>query len=227
MADGETLKQKNLPWLGAFLVLSGLALSWFVMATPNGIDAWKGISSITLTKAVLAFWAPLVVVPMNIFAGPGLKAMLVFWRRQWALPGHRFLRLSEGDSRIDLQQLKRRLGGSLPTSPKAQNDVWLKMYRAHEGNPSVRANHQEFLLLRDLTWLSVCIGVIGTVILGVHWHGGRLVWLYLVVHAGLYLVFSTGARLAGNRFTLTVVACESNQSDGNTPRVFSNSSEEP
>ncbi len=220
MGDGASLKQKNMPWLGAFLVLSGLVLAWFVMAMPNILEAWKGITSVDLARVVLAFCAPLIVVPMNTFAGPRLKAMLVFWRRKWVLPGHRFVHLAEGDSRIDLSQLKRRLGGNLPASPKTQNDVWLKLYRAHEGNPSVRTNHQEFLLLRDLTWLSVCIGIIGTVILGIHWRGGHLVWMYLEIYVGLYLIFSNGARLAGNRFTLTVVACESNQSDGKTSLVY-------
>lgn len=220
MGDGESLKQKNMPWLGAFLVLSGLVLVWFVMGIPNVLEAWKAFTSIDLAKAVLAFCAPLIVVPMNTFAGPRLKAMLVFWRRQWALPGHRFVHLAEGDSRIDLPQLKRRLGGILPTSPKAQNDVWLKLYRTHEGNPAVRSNHQEFLLLRDLTWLSVCTGVTGTLILAAYRNGDRLVWIYLVTYVGLYLIFCIGGRLAGNRFALTVIACESNQNNGIPPLVI-------
>lgn len=219
MSDGDSLKQKNLPWLGAYLLLSGLVLAWFYFAMPNILDGAKGFSSVDLAKAVVAFCAPLIAIPINTFAGADLKAMLVFWRMKWALPGHRFVHLAEGDARIDLSQLKRRLGGSLPASPKAQNDAWLKMYRVHEANPSVRTNHQESLLLRDLTWFTVCTGLVGTVVLAIHWHGGGFVWIYLAMYITMYLFFALAARLSGNRFTLTVVACESNQSDGNTSLV--------
>ncbi|WP_257971927.1 hypothetical protein [Vibrio parahaemolyticus] len=38
-----------------------------------------------------------------------LKSVLVFWRWRNVLPGHRFIQLSERDTRIDIDQLKLRV----------------------------------------------------------------------------------------------------------------------
>jgi len=207
----EPLKQKNLPRIGIFLVGYGAVLAWFYFGMPSLSDVARAATPADWLRAAVVTAAPLVAIPINWLAGSSLKAILVFWRRKHVLPSHRFIELALKDPRVNLERLRSGNGGVLPVSADAQTRLWNQFYRRHEADPAVRSNHQDYLLLREMAWLSVLMGVIGTLILGIRWHIGAPVWIYLTFAVTVYVFLSHSGRNAGNRFAMTVVAIESAQ----------------
>lgn len=210
MAD-EPLKQKNLPRIGTFLVGYGAVLAWFYFGMPSLSDAARAATPADWLRAAGVTAAPLVAIPINWLAGSSLKAILVFWRHKHVLPSHRFMELALKDPRVNLERLRSGNGGTLPVSADAQTRLWNQFYRRHEADPAVRSNHQDYLLLREMTWLSVLMGVIGTLVLGIRWYMGAPMWIYLTFAVATYVFLSHSGRNAGNRFAMTVVAIESTE----------------
>lgn len=208
MAD-EPLKQKNLPRVGICLIGYGVVLAWFYFGMPSPSEAMRVATPADWLRAAIVTASPLVAVPINWLASSDLKTILVFWRRKHVLPSHRFMDLAVKDPRVNLEGLRSGNDNALPVSPDAQTRLWNQFYRRHEANPAVRSNHQDYLLLRDMTWLSALMGVIGTMVLGIRWHMGVPMWIYLVIASAAYFFFAHSGRNAGNRFVMTVVAIES------------------
>lgn len=138
-----------------------------------------------------------------------LKASLIYWKLTNPLPGSRiFSKIAINDSRIDLQKLRKRFG-DFPSNQNLQNKLWYKIYQKHVNNDAVRYSHKRFLLLREITVLSLLIFL-------THF------FLYLIPKVNLiiliryscflfiqYIAFMIATRNAGNRFTCTVLAVES------------------
>ncbi|EJG1872465.1 TPA: hypothetical protein K4M41_000747 [Vibrio parahaemolyticus] len=139
-----------------------------------------------------------------------LKSVLVFWRWRNVLPGHRFIQLSERDTRIDIDQLKLRVVDyeSLKSNQNAQNSYWYReFYRPVTNHAEIASTHRSYLLYRDAAAISfvsmfallVAKQVFSEQLLEVSY---QALWVFVVAIAG----FSIAARNAGQRLVTTAIA---------------------
>ena len=202
------LKSENQIWLFGFLVVHLVA---FAVVTYIGLDGLPGaiqwVSSNWESLSAVGFGVVVTTIISNLIS-PQLKAVLVFWRWPNPLPGHRaFTRYLEKDPRIDPRRLQEKIG-DLPNDPSEQNRLWYRIYRRHQSEPSVMGAHKDFLLTRDITWLSFVLFVlfglgsafIGETVLQAVWYPTFL--------ASQYVVAAIAARRSGGRFILNVLAVE-------------------
>lgn len=214
MADGdsgkgESLKQKNFPYLAVYVMAHILALCGIAMKAPLSGELIRSLGALDWSKVAWSLVTGPIALLLNGLAGSNFKASLVFGRVKDPLPSSRFVTMLGRDPRIDIERLKSKLDGGFPTSPKQQTVAWYKLYRKHESNPSVRANHQEFLLLRDVAWLSLLLTVLGGASLLASGSSFRAVASYVAISLMLFFLFAAVAQQAANRFVLTVLASES------------------
>lgn len=207
------LKSEYQIWLFGFLVVN---LMVFAVVAYIGLDGiphaiqwvkshWESLSMVGLGVVVTTIISNLV--------SPQLKAVLVFWRWPNPLPGHRaFTRYLVKDPRIDPNRLSVKVG-DFPIDPSEQNRLWYQIYRRHESEPRVIGAHKDFLLTRDITWLSFAILILfglGSAFLGES--KLQTTW-YPVLLVSQYLFASIAARRNGIRFVLNVLAIESSDRD--------------
>lgn len=209
MSDGDSLKQKNQPWLASYLACHAIIISYIALGRfPTNLDALKTMDSLECVKVLGGFLVTFLALFLNELPSREIKEWLVFWGGKNALPSARFVELSKSDQRFHISQLQERLQGSLPTTPTEQTLVWNKLYRQHDTNGAVLAVHQQFLLMRDITWLTTLLAVVGCICIYVGTEGFRPMLHYLWVSMLCYLAFGISARTRANRFVLTVLACE-------------------
>ncbi len=202
------LKSENQIWLFGFLVVNLVA---FTVVTYIGLDGvpraiqwvqsnWESLSAVGLGVVTTTVVSNLV--------SPQLKAVLVYWRWPNPLPGHRaFTGYLGKDLRIDPHRLQAKIG-DFPSDLLEQNRLWYRIYRTHEDEPSVMGAHRDFLLTRDITWLSFAMFILfglGSAFLGESVL--QTVW-YPVFLASQYVVTSIAARRNGVRLVLNVLAVE-------------------
>jgi len=205
----KSLKEANSPLLVGYALAHVLFLGWVLLGYPISASAIVSAGRVEWSKAGASLVVGLLVTLVNRLGGPELKAQLVFWRYRHPYPGSRaFSELAGRDPRVDLDRLRDAVGGDLPKDPQKQNREWYRLYQQHADNPSVRSGHKEFLLFRDMAWLSVLLAVVGTVAV---WIVARsqASWWYGVACIALYLGARTGAAIAGRRFVCSVLACAS------------------
>ena len=161
---------------------------------------WESLSAVGLGVVTTTVVSNLV--------SPQLKAVLVYWRWPNPLPGHRaFTGYLGKDPRIDPHRLQAKIG-DFPSDPSEQNRLWYRIYRKHEDEPSVMGAHRDFLLTRDITWLSFAMFILfglGSTFLGESVL--QTVW-YPAFLAFQYVVTSIAARRNGVRFVLNALAVE-------------------
>lgn len=201
------LKTLNSKQITLFMSIN-LALFWaFLVFRVFDMGAvgvgWRRVASLdTMLMAAL----PLLAVVGLGLVGSHLKAVLVFWRPRFPLPGCRvFTKLAQGDPRIDLAVTAKEYG-DLPIEPINQNILWYKIFREYEENERVADAHRLYLLMRDMTALSAVFLIafgLGAAIWGCP---AKVTWMYLVFLAIQYGTVSTAARNYGNRFATTVLA---------------------
>lgn len=207
------LKSENQVWLFGFLVVN---LAAFAVVTYIGLDGVPGaiqwVQSNWESLSAVGLGAVVTTVVSNLIS-PQLKAVLVFWRWPNPLPGHRaFTRYLGSDPRIDPKILQEKIG-DFPSDPSEQNRLWYRIYRTHESKPSVMGAHGDFLLTRDMTWLSFAMfmlfglgsAFIGESALQAAWYPAFLAIQYAVV--------SLAAKRNGIRLVLNVLAIESSAKD--------------
>lgn len=140
------------------------------------------------------------------------KARLVFLRWHHPLPGCRaFSRHAQSDPRIDLDQLRRTVGGKFPEMPDAQNAAWCRLLDAVENEPKVLHSHRDFLLMRDLTGVAaIALVVFGGIALAFAptW---KVAGFYGLGLAAQYLLVRQAASNYGSRFVCTVMAARSSK----------------
>jgi len=141
-----------------------------------------------------------------------VKNSLIFLRWENALPGHRFIQLSENDARIDTDSVKVSVSNydELRSDQKAQNSYWYReFYRPLINQTEILSIHKSYLLYRDTAVVSLIMAVLFTVaklVLGpklsaVTFHSG---WIFLVTIAGCIVAGSN----AGRRLVTTAVAID-------------------
>ncbi|WP_026638916.1 hypothetical protein [Bordetella petrii] len=201
--SSKVLKYRNLGWLVATLVLDVLIL--LVIAFRSEVE------DLSLTKAIairvgLTALLPLPALLLSWLVSPNQKAILVFWRRQYPLPGARAFSIhAPADPRIDLAALRRHVG-EFPVAERDQNTKWYSLYKLVDSDPSVVDSHKSFLLFRDMAAMSLVLAV--GVPLAMYFLGVGMPALKLA--AGLffaqYLLSAHAGRTAGVRFVQNVLA---------------------
>src|SRR5215469_13702780 len=118
------LKNLNVPTVILFIVWCLAIYATFFV----GLDSfWSNLqakySALNKKNGLVLTMMPVLVLVLSGIFSSGLKANVVFWRLKNALPGHRaFTRLAPKDPRIDMKQLREKLG-DLPRAAKEQNTV--------------------------------------------------------------------------------------------------------
>lgn len=208
---GRNLKARNAPLTGAFVALNALTILAITLpewrmptplfdALPPQVDEWFG--RVGLTAA-----ATIALTVLNNLIPSDWKAVLVFWKLRDVLPGHRaFSWFARKDARINVQKLMARIK-EWPTSARDQNAKWYALLRQHEAAPHIGAGHRVFLLLRDMSALTVLLAssTPATSLAGATWSAIAWVEVALVIE---FLALSTAGRNAGNRLVVNVLAHE-------------------
>jgi hypothetical protein len=208
MAIQSSLKATNRRYLVGWVVTHTLVAVWIVAGLPLAFD---DLVSMPIVRVLgLAVIAPLSVMLLNGLPSRRLKSALVFWTWPCPDPGHRaFSELAHSDSRIDIKALQFAVGGAFPEDPRDQNTSWMGLYNANESVPAVRTNHGEWLLFRDLVWLSCLATVLNGVGAVILTGASRPSLVYVFASGCLVLLCTIVARNHGNRFVCTVMACAS------------------
>ncbi|WP_232055401.1 hypothetical protein [Vibrio rotiferianus] len=167
------------------------------------IDILKDTGGAMLGIGVVSGWLS-HVMPAE------LKSALVFLRWNNVLPGHRFIKLSEKDRRIDTAFLKTRISEFelLKQNSSEQNSYWYKeFYRPSSKQDEVASTHRSYLLYRDaaaVSFVSAFALLVAKQLLGEY--VSELSYQSLWVFALAIVGFSIAARNAGNRLVTTAVA---------------------
>lgn len=158
------------------------------------------------SKAVLGLVLPFVTLVLDAIVTADTKAVLVYWRRRNPLPGcEAFTKHGPADTRVDMKALDGR-HGPFPVAANRQNQLWYKLFKALENQPSVAQAHRMWLMTRDLASLSVALVPLGA-FLGAVLRVGMLPWAVLVtVLAVQYVVLREVAANSGLGFVTTVLA---------------------
>ena len=213
VATAKYLKPENLPWLFGFLVANLIvfaSVSYFSLQDlPRALEWFDAHSEVI---GVMGLGVVLMTVISNLVS-PSFKALLVFWRWPNPLPGHRaFSHYLRRDPRIDPERLRDQIG-AFPEDPREQNNRWYAIYRKHRDEPSVAGAHKDFLLTRDLTWLSVVFLLsLGSLAISVG-ESPTQRFYYPACLLVQFLLTAVAARRNGIRFVLNVLAIEAVRED--------------
>jgi hypothetical protein len=203
---GKSLKERNRWQL--WIIVAANSLFLYGVAQANAIKA-EGLRA-ALTDAqnlVPVGFALVLATVLNGLLSADAKARLVFLRWLHALPGHRaFSKYAVRDPRIDPSALEKVHGGPLPTDPPEQNRAWYRIYKSVENDHAVRQVHQDFLLLRDYTGLSVLFvlfyGAAGLYAIP----SVKVALIYVLTLALQYVLVRQAASNYGVRMVTTVLA---------------------
>jgi hypothetical protein len=207
-----SLKSSNVGVYGTFLVGNLIGLGALVLFPSMLGDVL--VSAPVLAQRALSFVAPgavacVLAFALNAFLPASLKHTLVFWRGREALPGHRaFTNLAPADSRIDMERLKDRCGGVLPTQAAEQNKLWYRLLLRHEAHPAVADAHGRFLALRDMAATTVVLAVLFSIAAAVAKADALLYPLLLGLLGIEYLILRVGAVNEAERLVCNVLARE-------------------
>src|SRR5690625_2045979 len=180
--------------------------AYFVTQGKIDLSQFKSLASTggaALALSVVTAWFS-NLLPTNF------KNSVVFLRLKRALPGHRFLRLSRFDSRLDFELLKHRVADFdvLDNSPIRQNQYWYKeIYRPIANELEVASVHKSYLLYRDAAAISlICIIILGCTQILFPSIAAVIDQKGLIIFALFFIGFVVAANSTGRRFVTTSVA---------------------
>ncbi|CAI2346847.1 conserved membrane hypothetical protein [Vibrio parahaemolyticus] len=202
---GISMKTHNIVPLSVLMVLQLTAVSLVNRSAfdLSFLDILKDTGGAMLAIGAVSGW-------LSYLFPADLKSVLVFWRWQNVLPGHRFIQLSEKDGRIDNVTLKARVSEyeALKLNNSEQNSYWYnEFYRPSNKQDEVASTHRSYLLYRD----AAAVSLISVLILIT----GKLLFRELLmgisfepfgVFAVAVMGFIVAARNAGQRLVTTAVA---------------------
>jgi len=201
--SSRTLKGRNLAWLVATLVLDVLII--LVLAFHTAIQDLTP-TAIAIARTSLTVLLPIPVLILSSLISADHKAILVFWRFKFPLPGSRaFSVYAPADHRIDLTKLKKHVG-EFPVAPRGQNAKWYSLYKQVDSDPSVVDSHKNYLLFRDIAAMSLLLAPV--LLVAMHFIGVDT--SRILISAALflcqYLITAFSARTTGIRFVQNVLA---------------------
>lgn len=209
MGESKNLKEGNKSLLAVYLGAHGFALALAILGWPSSIEHLKTIAGADWGKAAVPLLISLVATFMNRMGKDEVKLALVFWRVKNALPGCRaFSNYAVGNPRIDLRRLKEAVGGEFPTDPETQNRTWYRLYQQVRDSASIEDAHKEYLLFRDIIWLTVPTALFCSTFLMYVRHF-KIGVFYLAACGAIYLLARGAAILAANSFVCSVMAVAS------------------
>ncbi len=125
----------------------------FYMVAQSDALALSGLKGfVTGAANLLPVGLALIVTSIaNGLLSADMKARLVFLRWHHALPGHQaFSKYGPADPRVDMDRVKKLLGGKLPIRPNDENRTWYRLfYKPVENEAAILHTHREFLFARD------------------------------------------------------------------------------
>ena len=191
--------------LYAFVFFLSFASADMIMAIQ--LCQFEGlITPEVVLKVVLGLALPLVTLVLDGIVSADIKAMLVYWRCRNPLPGSQaFTKHGPADPRVDMKSLEEKYG-PFPESANEQNQLWYRLLKASEDQPSVSQAHRASLLTRDLASLSFALALLG-LILGAALSVGLWTWAILVTWLTVqFVVLRIVAANNGRRLVTTVLA---------------------
>jgi hypothetical protein len=160
-------------------------------------------------NGIIAALAPIISIVLNGLLSSNAKAVLIFWRIKYPLPGSRvFSNLAKKDLRIDVEKIREKYG-YLPEDPTEQNHLWYKIYKIHESKITVLDSHMNYLLCRDLAGISIIFFIIFTIFTLIFVRTQAYIFYYILYLFIQFLILSIAAQNYGNRFVCNVLAEES------------------
>lgn len=202
--ERQTLISQNWRFIVPFVAAHGAIF----YALTTGAENPLSFTGNALQSAAWATASGILAIILNGILSSNAKAILVFWRVRNPLPGCRaFTHILVSDPRIDPTVLRGRLG-ELPTDPDAQNRLWYRIYKKHEGESVVSDAHRHYLLTRDLASMgAVFLGTLGPLSVFLVGIDHRMM-IYLGVLGVLYVSSALAARTYGKSFVANVLAAE-------------------
>lgn len=202
---GMSLKTSNIIPLSVLMVLQFFVLSLINQRAfeISYVDILKDTGGAMLAIGVISGW-------LSHLMSPELKSVLVFWRWNNVLPGHRFIQLSEKDRRIDTAILKAHVSEFewLKQNNSEQNSYWYKeFYRPSSKQDEVASTHRAYLLYRDaaaVAFVSAFALLVAKQLFSEQFLivSYQSLWVFVVTIAG----FCIAARNAGQRLVTTAIA---------------------
>jgi hypothetical protein len=202
-----SLKAKNSPIIVLFLVWCCAIYILFLVGYKN---FWKEFSALFTElnekNGIFLTLSPLLCFILTGLLSAKIKAILVFWRLSNPLPGSRaFTKLAPKDCRIDINDLKWRIGG-FPQEPETQNSHWYKLYRQVDDRLTVTSAHQSFLLARDLASISFLFLILTPWPIYFYNQGSiKVLGMYIGIFFALYVILCLVAQNHANRFVCNVL----------------------
>ena len=202
-----SLKETYRRRLQGFVALN--ALVFFVLfASEDMITAiqLRQFEGLITPKALYGLGLPLLTLVLDRIVSADTKAMLVYCRCRNPLPGSQaFTKHGPADPRVNMRSLEKKYG-PFPEPANEQNQLWYRLLKASEDQPSVSQAHQASLLTRDLASLSFVLAPLGA-ILGAVLRIGIWPWAILLTALTVqFLVLRKAAANSGRRFVTTVLA---------------------
>jgi len=214
--SSKTLKGRNLAWLVATLVLDCLVL--LVWAFHTAVEDLTP-SRLAVVRGSLTTLLPIPALILSSLISANVKAILVFWRIKYPLPGSRAFSVhASADHRIDLARLKKHVG-EFPVDERDQNAKWYSLYKLVDSDPSVADSHKNYLLFRDIAAMSF---ILVPVVPAAMYFSGVDQSRILICAAwflGQYLVVAFAARSTGVRFVQNVLAVHASRKVSGTRTV--------
>jgi hypothetical protein len=195
-----------------------LLLAWLNLGMPSSPDGMLHVPLPARIASAASLVVMLLVGALDALPGANFKAQLVFGSLRDPLPGARaFERANlDGDPRIDRERLRYVLGGSLPRGAREQNATWYRLYQERADDPRIEHVHYQWLLFRDLTWLTLLLFIAGLIAVAVNSHVRAAASLGAGAAAFLFAIFRRAAAQHAKRFVNTVLALAATAPDAET-----------
>lgn len=207
MSKEKLIKEKNRKWLIFYLLFHVVIFALFAaLISPTFKDINELLSKL---KSPSGFF-PLLSFPFAIILEgiihSNYKAILVFWRFKYPLPGSRaFSVIAQKDPRIDMEKLTGLFPDGLPEKPKEQNSKWYKLYREFSESLTVYDAHKSFLLTRDLAALTAILMPFCFVAHLFWGTPGTTILYHILLLIIIMIVISLSSQNHGRRFVANVL----------------------
>ena len=206
MENGRRLKAINYALIYAYVVAHLFIIYFVLMQVPMPDEGGlKNLGSILGGGSVASVFVVILVEAVS----RDFKARLVAMRWKDAMPGCRAFTVHiHEDSRINTVVLGKRYG-PLPSTAREQNALWYKLLKLNGDQEEVLHSHGRWLLLRDLTWVSLVLLVIAglaSIRAPAPFH---VMSLLLIALAMEFLLLRLMAKHASHDLVKTVLAIES------------------
>lgn len=211
--SSKTLKGRTLAWLAATLVLDTLIL--LVFAYHSAAEDLT-LTRMAVIRGSLITFLPIPTLIFTLLVSANIKAILVFWRIKYPLPGSQAFSVhAPSDHRIDLDNLKKHVG-DFPVNERDQNSKWYGLYKLVEFDSSVADSHKNYLLFRDVAAMSIFLAPVAPTVMYFFDIDQSLILISAGWFVGQYFIAALAARNAGIRFVQNVLAIHASRNFAST-----------